>query len=159
MFVFLQFQRTSFTIPVDFTTYLIMSIQISPITAPATYPLRHSVLWPDKPLDYVRIDEDEEGYHYGTYLENELVAVISLFVDGEKARFRKFATHPDHQNKGLGTLLLQHVFAEAKRLGASTIYCDARLTAADFYKRFDMQPTGPVFYKGPIPYQRYETRT
>ncbi len=135
-----------------------MSIRICPITATDTYPLRHSVLWPDKPFDYVRIDEDELGHHYGTYLDTELVAVISLFVNGTAARFRKFATRPDQQNKGLGTSLLQHVFAEARRLGATTICCDARLSAAAFYQRFDMQPIGEVFFKGDIPYQRYETR-
>ncbi|WP_375448222.1 GNAT family N-acetyltransferase [uncultured Fibrella sp.] len=135
-----------------------MSARICPITAPDTYPLRHSVLWPDKPLDYVRIDDDEQGHHYGTYLDSELVAVISLFVDGGSARFRKFATRPDQQNKGLGTSLLHHVFAEARRLGARTICCDARISAAAFYQRFGMQRTGAIFYKGLIPYQRYETR-
>lgn len=136
-----------------------MSTRICPIDAAATYPLRHSVLWPDKPIDYVRLDEDEWGHHYGTYLDDELVAVISLFVVNTAARFRKFATRPDQQNRGLGTLLLQHVFNEAHRLGATTISCDARLSAAPFYQRFGMQPTGDVFYKGTIPYQRYETRT
>ncbi|MBO0952429.1 GNAT family N-acetyltransferase [Fibrella forsythiae] len=136
-----------------------MFSRISPITAADTYPLRHSVLWPEKPLDYVRIDNDETGHHYGTYLDDELVAVISLFVTGTAARFRKFATQPNHQNKGLGTLLLRHVFEEAKRLGAETICCDARLSAAAFYERFNMKPIGDVFYKGAIPYQHYETRT
>ncbi len=136
-----------------------MSIRICPITASDTYPLRHSVLWPDKPLDYVCLDDDALGYHYGTHLDNELVAVISLFVHGTAARFRKFATRPDQQHKGIGTALLRHVFEEARRLGATTIYCDARLNAAPFYERFGMQPTGDVFYKGVIPYQRYETRT
>ncbi|MEZ0539160.1 GNAT family N-acetyltransferase [Fibrella arboris] len=136
-----------------------MTSHICSITAADTYPLRHAVLWPDKPLDYVRIDEDERGHHYGLYLNTELVAVISLFVDGSSARFRKFATRPDQQNKGLGTLLLHHVFSEAKRLGAATICCDARLSAAAFYQRFGMQPTGAIFYKGDIAYQRYATRT
>ncbi|ARK11456.1 GNAT family N-acetyltransferase [Fibrivirga algicola] len=136
-----------------------MSTHIGSISAVDTYPLRHSVLWPDKPFNYVILDDDDRGYHYGTYLDTELVAVISLFVDGPTARFRKFATRPDQQHKGLGTLLLRHVFAEARRLGASTICCDARLNAATFYQRFGMEPTGEVFYKGPIAYQRYETRT
>lgn len=136
-----------------------MSIRLTPISAAATYALRHTVLWPDKPLSYVQLPEDEQGHHYGAYLGDELVAVISLFVTGTDGRFRKFATRPDQQNRGIGTLLLNHVFAEARRLGAATIGCDARLTAAAFYQRFGMQPTGDVFYKGPIPYQRYITRT
>ena len=128
---------------------------IRPITAADTYPLRHTVLWPDKPAGYVQLPDDEAGFHYGTYLDGNLVAVISLFTNGTTARFRKFATRPDQQRKGLGTLLLRYVFGEARRLGATTIGCDARLSAAPFYQRFGMQPTGNVFYKGEIPYQQY----
>lgn len=126
-----------------------------PITAEQTYPLRHTVLWPDKPFDYVRIDNDEEGYHYGAFWNDELVAVISLFVDGPIGRFRKFATRPDCQRMGIGTQLLNHVIAEARRMGAATLWCDARLDAGDFYRRFGMEPVSEVFYKGPIPYARF----
>ena len=136
-----------------------MSPAPRPITAAETYLLRHTVLWPDKPIQYVQLPDDEQGFHYGTYLDGELVAVISLFINGNEARFRKFATRPDQQRKGLGTLLLQHIFTEARRLGATTICCDARLSTAPFYQRFGMQPTGNVFYKGEIPYQHYDTRT
>jgi hypothetical protein len=55
---------------------------IQPITPAQTYPLRHQVLWPDKPLDYVKIAEDEEGQHFGAFQDQELVSVISLFVNG-----------------------------------------------------------------------------
>lgn len=130
---------------------------IRPIKPADTYPLRHSVLWPDKPAAYVQLPEDADGHHYGTFVGDELVAVISLFINGTAARFRKFATRPDKQGRGIGTALLNHTFAEARRLGATTIGCDARLSAAPFYQRFAMQPAGDVFYKGTIPYQRYET--
>ena len=113
-----------------------MPPHIHPITAADRYLLRHTVLWPDKPTEYVQLPDDEQGFHYGTYLNDELVAAISLFINGNEARFRKFATRPDQQRKGLGTLLLQHVFAEARRLGATTICCDARLNAAVFYQQF-----------------------
>ncbi len=140
-------------------------ISIRAITPEQTYALRHSVLWPDKPLDYVKIDEDREGYHYGAFSEDELIAVISLFVGKGsaksdsagpvQARFRKFATQPDWQRKGVGTLLLNHVITQARALGASTLWCDARLDAADFYGRFGMEPVSEVFYKGPIPYAKF----
>ncbi|QJW89875.1 GNAT family N-acetyltransferase [Spirosoma taeanense] len=128
---------------------------IRTITPEETYTLRHTVLWPDKPLDYVRIDNDAKGYHYGAFLDDKLVAVISLFVDGETARFRKFATRPDRQRQGLGTALLNHVIAEARRLGARSIWCDARLDATDFYRRSGMEAVSEVFYKGTIPYARF----
>lgn len=128
---------------------------IQPITAEQTYPLRHAVLWPDKPFDSVKIDTDDAGYHYGMFRGSDLVAVISLFVDGPVSRFRKFAVQPDCQRTGIGTQLMRHVMAEARRMGAATLWCDARLDAGDFYRRFGMEPVGEVFYKGPIPYAKF----
>jgi GNAT superfamily N-acetyltransferase len=132
---------------------------IRAIAAEDTYPLRQAVLWPDKPLDFVKVADDADGQHFGAFRQTELVAVISLFGPGHDApggltRFRKFATHPDYQRQGIGSALLTHVFAEAIRLGASGIWCDARLDAAPLYQRFGMEPEGAVFYKGPIPYSR-----
>ena len=136
--------------------------RIRAIPAEQTYALRHSVLWPDKPFDYVKVDNDDAGHHFGAFCGEELVAVISLFVSVDvtqpggspAARFRKFATRPDWQRRGIGTRLLNHVLAEASRLGAGTIWCDARLASADFYRTFGMVPDGAVFSKGPIPYTR-----
>lgn len=129
-------------------------IDIQPISAEQTYALRHEVLWPDKPFEYVRINNDAQGHHYGAFRDNDLVAVISLFVNGAEGRFRKFATRPDQQRQGIGTRLMHHVMAEARRLGAVTLWCDARLDAADFYRRFGMEPVGEGFYKGTIPYNK-----
>ena len=120
-----------------------------------TYPLRHAVLWPDKPFDYVMLKEDAEGRHFGAFRDADLVAVISLFEESGVARFRKFATRPDCQRQGVGTHLLNRVIEEARNLGAHTLWCDARLSAADFYRRFGMEPEGEVFHKGSIPYSRY----
>lgn len=132
-------------------------LHIKPIQAEYTLPLRHAVLWPDKPFDYVRLPDDDTGYHLGGFIEGRLVAVISLFIDPTTAtaRFRKFATEPTFQRQGIGTQLLQHVIEYAREAGATKLWCDARLTAADFYKRFNMQPEGDVFYKGPIPYSKF----
>lgn len=128
-------------------------VMIRTITAADTYPLRHQVLWPEQPLDFVKVPEDEAGYHYGYFVKNELVSVISLFIDTKHhARFRKFATHPNYQKKGIGTALLQAVFEEAVLQKATQIWCDARLEAAPFYQRFGMYQEGVIFYKGPIPY-------
>lgn len=130
-------------------------VTIQSITAEQTYPLRHSVLWPDKPFDYVKVENDDEGHHVGAFLDGELVAVISLFINGSESRFRKFAARPDCQRRGIGTLLMNHIIAEAKRVGATMLWCDARLDAADFYRRFGMEAVSEVFYKGPVPYARF----
>lgn len=139
---------------------MLTSLSIRPVAPEQTYALRHRVLWPDKPPEYVKVENDAEGYHVGAFWEDELIAVISLFVADEAAnpgpaRFRKFAVHPDYQHRGIGTLLLNHIIAEAKRSGAGTLWCDARLDAADFYRRFGMEAVSEVFYKGPVPYARF----
>ncbi|TGE27044.1 GNAT family N-acetyltransferase [Hymenobacter metallicola] len=128
--------------------------EIRAIAAEQTYPLRHAVLWPEKPFDYVKVENDGEGQHFGAFLDQQLVSVISLFVDDEQARFRKFATDPKFQRQGIGSVLLQRVIDEARRLGARSLWCDARQDATAFYQRFDMRAEGAVFYKGDIPYQR-----
>lgn len=140
---------------IAFTTLIIRSV-----TPEQTYPLRHTVLWPDKPVDYIKVENDAEGHHYGTFVDDELIAVISLFVgqqenDPGSARFRKFAVHPDFQRKGIGTRLMEHIITEARRLGARDLWCDARLESADFYRRFGMETVSEVFYKGSIPYARF----
>lgn len=126
---------------------------IRSITSEQTYPLRHQVLWPDKPLEFVKVPEDESGFHFGYFVDGEPVSVISLFINEQKvARFRKFATHPDFQRKGIGRQLLQHVFEKAIKSEATQIWCDARLDAKLFYERFGMKQEGEGFYKGEIPY-------
>ncbi|MCB2407183.1 GNAT family N-acetyltransferase [Hymenobacter lucidus] len=128
--------------------------EIRPITAAETYPLRHAVLWPNKPYDYVQVENDAAGYHFGAFRQGRLVAVVSLFIEGEEARFRKFATHPSYQRQGIGSRLLTHLIAVARQHGARSLWCDARQDATALYHRFGMRAEGPVFYKGPIPYQR-----
>ncbi|KAI0073003.1 GCN5-related N-acetyltransferase [Panus rudis PR-1116 ss-1] len=157
-------------------------ITIRPITAAQTVPLRHEVLWPDKPQSYVLLPEDESGHHFGAFVsptsasdpdESSPVAVISVFEepvpltagptnyaplpDGvfstKAARFRKFACAPAYQNQGIGTALLAHVFAVAKQdLGCHAIWCDARLSSAPWYERRGMRMFGEHFWKGDIEY-------
>ncbi len=131
-------------------------MDIRPISFAATYPLRHQVLWPDKPVAYCHLPDDPTGQHFGAFQGEELVAVISLFVPGHLAQFRKFATRPDCQGQGLGTALLRHVLAEAAHLGARRIWCSARLATLPFYERFGLRPDGPVFEKEGIPYVRLQ---
>ncbi|GAA4497172.1 GNAT family N-acetyltransferase [Hymenobacter ginsengisoli] len=132
-----------------------LEIVIQPIEPAQTYALRHAVLWPDKPLAYVQLPDDVAGQHYGAFVAGALVAVISLFVAADGvARFRKFATDPAWQGRGVGTALLQYVIGAARAQGASQLWCDARQNTLPFYQRFGLAPEGAVFYKGEVPYVR-----
>ncbi|KAI6094638.1 hypothetical protein F5141DRAFT_1167670 [Pisolithus sp. B1] len=134
-----------------------------------TLELRHSVLWPTKPLSYVRLPEDDLGYHADAVLPrcSKPVAVISFLGaipmtcgDSEPAghpvavRFRKFACHPNFQGRRIGTKLLRHVMTECTKLGATVMWCYARVSTCDWYRRRGMEAFGVPFYKGSMEYTR-----
>ncbi|OKL38785.1 GNAT family N-acetyltransferase [Pontibacter flavimaris] len=123
-------------------------MQIKEITARETWQLRRDVMWPEQSINYVQLPEDESGQHFGLYLSGELVSVVSLFVEGERAQFRKFATLPQNQGKGYGTALLQHLILQAAAQGIKQLWCNARQEKAGFYKRFGLQETNHTFGKG-----------
>ncbi|OTA59618.1 GCN5-like N-acetyltransferase [Hypoxylon sp. EC38] len=134
-----------------------LPINVRPISAAETYALRHTVLWPNKPLSYVQLPDDETGQHFGAFIDpKKLISIISLFIDEEcgEARFRKFATAPAWQGKGVGSALLAYTIEAAARKGATSIWCDARQSALGFYQRFGMSGEGEVFFKGEVPYLR-----
>jgi GNAT superfamily N-acetyltransferase len=125
---------------------------IREISAEDTWTIRHEVMWPDKPFDYVKLAEDAHGRHFGVYEHDRLVSVISLFIEGNEAQFRKFATQADMQGKGYGTTLLRHLVAEAGALPICRLWCNARTSKVAFYERAGFQKTGKGFNKEGMDY-------
>ncbi|MEO0898733.1 MAG: GNAT family N-acetyltransferase [Bacteroidota bacterium] len=127
--------------------------EITRLSAKETWPLRQQVLWPEKELEYVKLEKDEEGIHLGIKdQDGKVISVISAFEEKDHIQFRKFATDPVWQGRGLGSLLLHGVMEEARKRLATRVWCNARVATASFYERFDMQKTDQVFYKGDIEY-------
>ncbi|AFK05367.1 GCN5-related N-acetyltransferase [Emticicia oligotrophica DSM 17448] len=111
-------------------------IEIKEITAAETWPTRHKTMWPNKPLEFVILPQDDEGIHYGLFVDNTLVSVISLFIDGKAGHFRKFATDEAQQGKGYGSKILNHLINEATKHNIERLTCSARLSAISFYEKF-----------------------
>ncbi|KAF8073370.1 hypothetical protein FPV67DRAFT_741263 [Lyophyllum atratum] len=141
------------------------------ITVDETLQLRHSVLWPDKPISHVSLPEDEHGLHIGAFipLYDYPIAVISLFVESlpinnevfnqddtqRQARFRKFACDPAFQGRGIGSKLLQFSIERARsEFDSAIVWCDARTSTAQWYMKRGMIPFGEKFFKGPVEYIR-----
>jgi len=120
-------------------------MEIKKIDAGQTWELRQKVMWPDKEIDYIKLADDDKGIHYGLYIENELVSVLSLFLKDKDVQIRKFATDTKRQKGGYGTKLLQYVIAEATNLGIQRIWCHARTEKRSFYKKFGMNEEGEIF--------------
>lgn len=123
-----------------------------------TWSLRHRVMWPEHPIEFVKIEEDKYGIHYGLFLDENLISVVSCFESNREMQFRKFATSLDHQGKGWGSKLLHHILEEARAKGIKRVWCNARLEKKGFYERFGMVDTFDRFQKSGKDYTIMEIR-
>lgn len=129
-------------------------MEIRKISAEQTWGLRQKVMWPTKSIEYVKLQEDDQGVHYGGFIENRIISVVSVFYQDKQAQFRKFATCLQQQKHGYGTQLLQYILSEAKDMGVDTIWCHARADKVHFYQRFGLRPMGEYFERDGKKYVR-----
>lgn len=135
------------------------AIQHKRIPSQATYPLRHSVLWPNIALEDQGLAEDDRPgvIHFGSFIQgHDQPVCIVTFVCDEQARdvqFRKFATDGAYQSLGIGSSLLRYamdqVLGEMKGQEDVRVWCNARTTALSFYARFSLKelPGGKRYTK------------
>lgn len=131
-------------------------MEIRSITWEQTIPLRHAVLWPNKPPEYCHLKDDEDGLHFGAFTDGILVSVASVYIHQNKARLRKFATDAKYQNQGIGSKMMVHIIKSIKGPHVAYFWCDARETALEFYKRFGMRESSERFYKADVSYFKME---
>ena len=124
------------------------ALEIRKIQAEDCWPIRQKVMWPDRELEYVKLEKDAEGMHFGLFREKELLSIISLFIEEDRAQFRKFATLLEEQGKGYGTTLLSFLMDEVKRYPLSSIFCNARIERTAYYEKFGLKRTEEYFEKG-----------
>ena len=117
-----------------------------------TYDIRHKVLWAHKPKDFVKVDEDTEGVHFGLFEDNQLLSVVSLFYKNDEVQFRKFATLTAFQGRGYGTQLLKYIFQLIENQGIKKVWCNARSHKSAFYTKFGMKETDVRFMKEGLEY-------
>ncbi|OWK70085.1 GNAT family N-acetyltransferase [Pedobacter sp. AJM] len=124
-----------------------MLIQIEQIFPSLTWRIRHQVMYPELPLDRVKLPDDFDGIHFGLYLDHQLTGVVSLFNEGDVYQFRKLAILSNAQKAGLGTQLMQHILDFCKIQKASKLWCNARVNAKEFYYKFGFHETPKTFFK------------
>jgi predicted GNAT family N-acyltransferase len=131
--------------------------EIGEIPLEHVWEIRRNSLWPDRPLNFVKIDQDAEAWHIGIRHEDKWISCLSVFFEGNGvAQFRKFGTLVAFQGQGFGSQLLTYMFESLKSKGFQIVYCSARLEKTDFYERFGMQKTGNSYEKNQKQYIRME---
>jgi predicted GNAT family N-acyltransferase len=98
-------------------------------------------------------DDTPGTKHFGVFSADRLVAVASIYeaVFPEKAAIREawqlrgMATLPNARGRGCGRALLQTCVEEARAAGGQVLWCNARTSAVDFYRRHGLQIMGNEF--------------
>jgi GNAT superfamily N-acetyltransferase len=121
-----------------------------------TWRIRHIAMYPDHPLEFVKLDNDFDGIHFGIYLNHELTGVVSLFTQGEVGQFRKLAVLPEAQSQGLGTELMQYLIDFCKVQKLSLLWCNARANAKEFYFRLGFKETDQTYTASGFDFVRME---
>ncbi len=127
-------------------------MEIRSIAYESTWPIRHQVMWPDRSIEYVKLPNDQAGQHFGLFINEKMVSIVSVFIVGKEAQFRKFATLVAEQGKGYGSKLLSHVIEELMGRKLEKIWCNARCNKTSFYEQFGLESTDKSFSKGGIDY-------
>ena len=131
---------------------------IEQITQELTWKLRQKELYPDLPIEAIKLPEDDLGIHLGLFYQNKLATVVSLFEDNNELQFRKLATDKKYQKLGLGSKMINYVLNYAKEKHIEKVWCNARLSATGFYEKLGFVKTDEVFSKGGIDYVIMEIR-
>ena len=127
---------------------------IRPISAAETRYLRHVVLRPhQRPEELVYPGDDApDTLHLELRVGDEQRGVASLYKESrpgssapDEWRLRGMAVLAGEQGRGHGAALLRACIAHATEHGGKRLWCNARTTAAGFYRRLEFQVEGAEF--------------
>src|SRR5215468_9084643 len=130
------------------------SIEVRAISTEDTIPLRLAVLRPGRPRDSALFPGDNAPgtRHYGAFRDGRLLSIASLYraelpekPSQEAYQLRGMATDETARNQGLGRALVYACIEYARSQRVPVLWCNARTTAVDFYRRLEFETIGPEF--------------
>lgn len=131
-----------------------MNLQVKKIPFNKTFAVRHPVLRAGKPVETCYFEGDEllTTTHFGLFLEEKLLGVLSVFknecpiIESKKAyQYRGMAILAPYQNKKYGVLLLDAANTWVAEEQGDLIWFNAREKAIGFYERNGFTIFGTVF--------------
>lgn len=128
---------------------------VVPIDGAATLPLRQAVLRPMQTLAECVYpgDDHPNALHLGATVDGQLIGVVSIFpeagpegIPSPSYRLRGMAVDPLWQGRGIGRMLLEGVYGWlTERKDPGVLWCNARVTAGQFYARMGWELVGEPF--------------
>lgn len=129
-----------------------MNAVVEQILPALTWRIRQLAMYPEKEITDMELPEDWDGMHFGLYYQYELTGVVSLFIDGTTAQFRKMAVLPANQGKGFGLQLLKYLVDYCRSQGIKNLWCNARVSATGFYQKIGFEIIGEPYKRNQLDY-------
>lgn len=130
-------------------------IEVRPISADETIAVRWPILRPGFPRESAIFDGDgaPATRHFGGFVNGRLAGVASIYratmpeqpAIAEGWQLRGMATMPEVRGLGVGRALLRVCEDAARAEGGRLIWCNARVSAAEFYRRNGWEIVGAEF--------------
>lgn len=128
-------------------------ITIKHISSFETHSVRKIVLRPNQDDKSVIFEGDDldDTVHFGLYVSEKLLSVASIYKrllkdnNSNGWQLRAMATLPEHQGKGLGSRLLQACIDHVKESKGDYIWCNARKSAVNYYRKFGFEVISDEF--------------
>ncbi len=100
---------------------------------------------------------DSQCIHVLAVIENrDAVGTARLEPTGKIGRV---AVLKPLRRKGIGTVMVQRLVAEARRAGYAEVYLHAQVDALHFYKKMGFSPEGAQFDEAGIPHRNMRLRS
>lgn len=122
-------------------------------------PIRHLVLRPHQSFEATVYpgDTDEPTRHAAFLEDDRVVAAASIYRESPPAeqstdawRLRGMAVLPEWRRRGAGRAVLQRIVDHARANGAAFVWCNARVSAADYYERLGFRREGDIYDMPPL---------
>jgi len=129
-------------------------MKILPISAKECLPLRQEVLRNGKDFSFCKFKGDtlNNTCHLGAFKQQNLVGIVSLFEaklthfkTASQYQLRGMAISPKFQGHGIGKSLLIAAENWLIKKQIELVWCNARTSALDFYKKQHYQSLGEEF--------------
>lgn len=129
-------------------------VQVRPVPAEETRPLRQRILRPHQSLDELVVDGESspDAGWYAAVHDGNVVGTAGVFPESPPDtdlagswRVRAMAVDEDFRGLGIGDMLLDAVLDHARRGGGRHVWCSARTPSEGFYERAGFRRVGEVY--------------
>ena len=106
------------------------------------YPERWIQLW--SPILTITPEFIERNETHVAFLDNILVGLYAISIEGEKASVEHLWVLPEHMGKGIGAKLFGHMLLRCRQSGVKVLEIESDPNAQGFYEHMGAKKVGEI---------------